>query len=97
MTEIDVKKTLKEKLDFDFKKYVILGACNPPLAHRVLSADPYVGLLLPCNVIVFEHDGGTTVSAIDPIALLGEVQNEILRSVAAEVRPKLERVIQKLS
>ncbi len=96
LTEIDVKRTLKEKLGIDTRKYVILGACNPPLAHRALSADPFVGLLLPCNVIVFEEDEGTVVSAIDPLAMLGGVQDQALEAVAAEVRPKLERVIRGL-
>ncbi|MHB0868795.1 MAG: DUF302 domain-containing protein [Chloroflexota bacterium] len=96
LTEIDVKKTLKEKLGIDTGSYVILGACNPLLAHRAISSDPFVGLLLPCNVVVFEEDGGTVVSAIDPISMLSGLQNEALESVAAEVRPKLERVIKKL-
>ncbi len=96
LTEIDVKKTLKEKLGIDTGSYVILGACNPPLAHRAISSDPFVGLLLPCNVVVFEEDGGTVVSAIDPISMLSGLQNEALESVAAEVRPRLERVIRKL-
>ena len=96
LTEIDVKKTIKEKLGIDVEKYVILGACNPALAHRAISADPYVGLLLPCNVIVFEKDGGSVVSAVEPISLLGESPNEAIQSVAREVKPKLERVIQKL-
>jgi uncharacterized protein (DUF302 family) len=96
LTEIDVKKTIKEKLGIDVEKYIILGACNPPLAHRALSADPFVGLLLPCNVIVFEKEGTSVVSAIDPIGMIGDTPNEALRSVANEVRPKLERVIRKL-
>lgn len=96
LTEIDVKQTVKEKLGLDFKNYVILGACNPSLAHRVLSADPFVGLLLPCNVIVFEKDGATVVSAIDPIAMMGNFTNETLKAVASEVRPRLERAIKKL-
>jgi uncharacterized protein (DUF302 family) len=96
LTEIDVKKTIKEKLGIDVEKYVILGACNPPLAHRALSADPFVGLLLPCNVIVFEKDGASVVSAIDPIAMMADSPNEALQSVAREVRPRLERAIKKL-
>jgi uncharacterized protein (DUF302 family) len=96
LTEIDVKATLKEKLDQDFIKYIILGACNPPLAHRALSADLAVGLLLPCNVIVYEEEGGTVVSAMDPVAMMSGVDNEQLKQVAAEVRPKMERVIQQL-
>ena len=96
LTEIDVKATLKQKLGIDTEKYVILGACNPPLAHRALSADSFVGLLLPCNVIVFEKDGKSVVSAIDPIAMMADSPNEELQSVAREVRPKLERAIKKL-
>ena len=96
LTEIDVKATLKQKLGIDTEKYVILGACNPPLAHRALSADPYVGLLLPCNVVVFEQDGESVVSAIDPIAMMADSPNEELQAVAGEVRPKLERAIKKL-
>ncbi len=96
LTEIDVKKTLKEKLGIDTEKYIILGACNPPMAHRAISADPYVGLLLPCNVIVFEKDGASVVSAIDPVSMLGDSSSEVLQGVAKEVRPKLERAINKL-
>ena len=96
LTEIDVKQTIKEKLGLDVDNYIILGACNPPLAHRAISSDPIVGLLLPCNVIVFEREGRTTVSAIDPISMMVGVGNEPLEAVAREVRPKLERVIQKL-
>ncbi len=96
LTEIDVQKTLKEKLGIDTESYVILGACNPPLAHRALSADPMVGLLLPCNVIVYQEGDRTVVSAIDPISMMSGVQNDALEAVAKEVRPKLERAIRKL-
>ncbi|MGE5620026.1 MAG: DUF302 domain-containing protein [Sphingomonadaceae bacterium] len=96
LTEIDVKQTLKEKLGIDTDSYVILGACNPPLAHRALSADPFVGLLLPCNVVVFRDGDATVVSAIDPVSMLSGIRNEALESVATEVRPKLERAIKKL-
>jgi uncharacterized protein (DUF302 family) len=96
LTEIDVKATLKEKLGIDSEKYVILGACNPPLAHRAISSDPFVGLLLPCNVIVFEGEGGTVVSAIDPISMLGGAGNPELDAVAKDVRPRLERAVRKL-
>jgi len=96
LTEIDVKKTLKEKLGIDRDSYVILGACNPPLAHKALSADPFVGLLLPCNVIVYEEEGGTVVSAIDPIAMVGGLESPALEEVAREVHPKLERAIKRL-
>ena len=94
LTEIDVKATMKKKLDVDFKKYVILGACNPPLAHRALSAEPAIGLLLPCNVIVYEDEaqGGSVVSLVDPIAMLGFVDNPALAPVAQEARTRLEKV-----
>jgi uncharacterized protein (DUF302 family) len=96
LTEIDVRKTLKEKLGIDSESYIILGACNPALSHRALSADPLVGLLLPCNVVVFEQGGETVVSAIDPMAMMSGVHNAALEGVASEVRPRLERVIQGL-
>ena len=94
LTEIDVKATMKKKLDVDFQKYIILGACNPPLAHRALSAEPAIGLLLPCNVIVYEDEaqGGSVVSLVDPIAMLGFVDNPALAPVAQEARARLEKV-----
>lgn len=94
LTEIDVKATMKKKLDVEFQKYVILGACNPPLAHRALSAEPAIGLLLPCNVIVYEDEaqGGSVVSLVDPIAMLGFVDNPALAPVAQEARTRLEKV-----
>ena len=93
LTEIDFKATMKKKLDVDFQKYVILGACNPPLAHRALSAEPAIGLLLPCNVIVYEDEaGGSVVSLVDPIAMLGFVDNPALAPVAQEARTRLEKV-----
>jgi uncharacterized protein (DUF302 family) len=97
LTEIDVKGTLKKKLDKDFRKYVILGACNPPYAYRSLEADLDVGLLLPCNVIVYETDDKKAyVAAINPISALEAIQSEELRSIAAEVSEKLKRVVEKL-
>lgn len=96
LTEIDVKATIKEKLNLDFQKYVILGACNPPMAHRAMSADPAAGLFLPCNVLVYEGDEGTVVSAMDPVAMMSGVENEQLKQVAAEIRPRLERAVQKV-
>ncbi len=93
LTEIDVKATLKKKLDVDFRPYTILGACNPPLAYRALSAAPEVGLLLPCNVTVSQIDDATIeVSLIDPLAMLGVVNNPEMEAIAAEARQRLERV-----
>ena len=93
LTEIDVKATLKKKLDVDFRKYIILGACNPSLAHEALSAELDIGLLLPCNVIVYEEGDGAVVAAIDPITVLGIVDNMELESMAEQVNTKLRRVI----
>ena len=92
LTEIDVKATLKKKLDADFRRYVILGACNPPLAHRALQAETEIGLLLPCNVIVYEADGGSVVSIVDPLSMLGVVENPALEPVADEARSRLRKV-----
>ena len=97
LTEIDVKATLKKKLDADFRKYVILGACNPPLAHRALATQLDIGLLLPCNVIVYEEEGGSVVSILDPIAMLGVVDNPALDSVAEDARGRLRRVHESLN
>lgn len=97
LTEIDVKATLKKKLDVDFRPYKILGACNPPLAYRALSAAPEVGLLLPCNVTVAQVDDGIEVSIIDPISMLGFVSHPDLEPVAEEARQRLERVVKALA
>jgi uncharacterized protein (DUF302 family) len=95
LTEIDVKATLKQKLDADFRNYCILGACNPPLAHRALSAETGIGVLLPCNVIVYEKDDGTSVVAsIDPEKQLGNVGRADLAPVASEVKERLRRVLE---
>jgi uncharacterized protein (DUF302 family) len=96
LTTIDVKETLKQKLNADFRRYVILGACNPSLAHRALNADLDVGLLLPCNVIVYEQDGGAVVSLVDPLVILGVITNSALEPIANEARDKLQRVAAKL-
>ncbi|HJW74454.1 MAG TPA: DUF302 domain-containing protein [Thermoleophilia bacterium] len=93
MCEIDVQATMKERLGVEGDKYVILGACNPPLAHRALTAEREIGLLLPCNVIVYETADGTRVSAIDAELMLGLVGNPELTDVAAEVRERLDSVI----
>jgi uncharacterized protein (DUF302 family) len=93
LTEIDVKATLKKKLDVDFRPYKILGACNPPLAHRALEAASEVGLLLPCNVTVqYVDDGVTEVSLVNPLAMLGVVPNPALAAVAQDAAERLDRV-----
>ncbi len=98
LTEIDVKETLKKKLGVDFRKYVILGACNPPYAHRTLQTDLDVGLLLPCNVIVYETDDQKAyVSAINPVSALQVIKNRELRKIAEEVSAKLKRVVDKVA
>ena len=97
LTEIDVKATLKQKLDVDFRRYVILGACNPRLAFRALSANLDVGLLLPCNVTVYEEGEETVISAVNPMAMLDIIKgDEVVRNVAAEASARLERVIASL-
>lgn len=97
LTEIDVKATLKQKLNADFRRYVILGACNPPLAHRALSAELEIGLLLPCNVVVYEEDGGSVVSIVDPLSMMGVAVNPDLEPIADEARARLERVMAALT
>ncbi|MEJ5250479.1 MAG: DUF302 domain-containing protein [Chthonomonadetes bacterium] len=97
LTTIDVKQTLREKLGVEHRPYIILGACNPPLAHRALNAEPEVGLLLPCNVVVYEEGEGCVVSAMDPSAAMKLVPNPELEAVAKEVRAKLERVLQQVA
>lgn len=92
LTEIDVKATLKKKLDEDFRKYKILGACNPNLAHQALLTELDIGALLPCNVVVYEENGGSVVGIVDPISMLGVVDNADLDSVANEAQTRLKRV-----
>jgi uncharacterized protein (DUF302 family) len=96
LTEIDVRATLKKKLGVQFRKYVILGACNPPLAHRAMMAEMEIGLLLPCNVIVYEEGQGSVVSIIDPLSMMYFVQKPDLGEVAQEARTRLERVVTSL-
>ncbi len=98
LTEIDVKETLKKKINVDFRRYKILGACNPPLAHKALSAVPEIGLMLPCNVVVYESDDGkAVVLAIDPVATIGAQGLPQLAEVAAEVRSRLAKVLEALA
>ncbi|MDA3900088.1 MAG: DUF302 domain-containing protein [Spirochaetes bacterium] len=97
LTEIDVKATLKKKLDVDFRPYVILGACNPKLAHRTLEAEPQIGLLLPCNVVLQESRDGVVLSIAKPKALFALVENSALDSVVGEVDERLRRVLESVS
>jgi uncharacterized protein (DUF302 family) len=97
LTEIDIKETLKKKLDVDFKKYKILGACNPPFAHKALVVEDKIGTMLPCNVIVQELEPGTIeVAAINPMASMQAVNNEELHKIASQITAMLEDVIKKL-
>jgi uncharacterized protein (DUF302 family) len=98
LSEIDIREKLREKLNVDFKRYVILGACNPPLAYKALQAEPEIGLLLPCNVIVYEIDGrSSVVAAIDPQSMAGIVgPNAAVEAVAREARARLEEAIASL-
>lgn len=94
LTEIDVKATLKAKIGEDVLPYIILGACNPPLAHRAITANPEVGMLLPCNVVVRETPGGrVVVEAMDPVAAMSIVQDEAVKAVAVEARDRLEKAL----
>ena len=97
LTEIDVSATLKKKLDVDLPEYRILGACNPPYAHKALTAEEQIGLMLPCNVIVYVNGTGeTVVAAVDPVASMMAVENETLSGLAAEIKEKLQRAIASL-
>ena len=97
LTEIDVKATLKKKIDVDFRRYQILGACNPQFAYKAMTAEPNIGLMLPCNVVVQELDSGKIrVSAIDPIASMMAVKNDSLGDIAVQVQSKMKRVIDSL-
>ncbi len=98
LTEIDVKATFKKKLNVDFRKYKILGACNPPFAYTALQSEDKIGLMLPCNVIVQEKETGEIeVSAVDPISSMSAVENKSLGDVATEIQQKLKRVIDNLN
>ena len=94
LTEIDVKETLKKKLNVDFKKYKILGACNPPIAHQALLAEEEIGLLLPCNVIVYEKEGKSVVSVFNPMIMTQLIDKEGMNSIAEEVKAKLLRALE---
>jgi uncharacterized protein (DUF302 family) len=95
LCEIDVQATLREKLGVDGEPYLILGACNPSLAHQALQAEPDLGVLLPCNVVVYERGGETHISAIDPERMLSIVENDKLRPVAADVKQRLSAVVER--
>jgi uncharacterized protein (DUF302 family) len=97
MTEIDVQAKLKEKIGAEFRKYVILGACNPELAHRALQQEIDIGLLLPCNVIVYEEDGCSAVCFLDPKRMVEATQNEVLKPLAEEASERLNRAFDRLS
>ena len=94
LTNIDVKETMKKKLNADMPRYAILGACNPPLAHKALTARPEVGLLLPCNIIVYEEGDATVVNIIDPMSMTDFIQDPVLEQVAEEARTRLKRVVE---
>ena len=94
LTTIDVQETLKKKLDVDMPRYIILGACNPPFAYTSLQIEPEIGLLLPCNVIVYEKDGRTHVAAFDPMVMTHIIENPDMVPVAMEVKARLDRVIE---
>jgi len=94
LTSIDVKETLKQKINVDFKKYTILGACNPPIAHKALQEEEELGLLLPCNVIVYEKDNKTNVSFFDPMVMTWVIDNDNMKPIATEVKEKLQKVLE---
>jgi uncharacterized protein (DUF302 family) len=93
LSEIDVRAALKEKLGVERGSYLIIGACNPPLAHQALEAEPDLGVFLPCNVVVYEAADGTHVRAVDPRSMLGPIENPVLDQIADEVKRRFTRVI----
>jgi len=97
LTEIDVKETMKKKLDIDFPRYKILGACNPPFAHKALTNEIEIGTLLPCNVVLYERDGKTVLSVLKPSVAMGIVENPDVKNVAMEVEKKLKNVFDSLN
>ena len=96
LTEIDVKATMKKKIDVDMAPYRILGACNPNMAHQAIGMEPKIGAMLPCNVILREVDGGIDVSAIDPLESMAAIDNDALKSVAGQVRDMLSEVVREI-
>jgi uncharacterized protein (DUF302 family) len=94
LTEIDVKATMKKKLDIEMPAYRILGACNPQMAHQAIGMEPKIGAMLPCNVILRAVDGGVEVSAVDPVASMQAIDNDELHSIAGQVRDMLSTVVQ---
>lgn len=96
LTEIDVKATMKKKIDVDMDPYRILGACNPNMAHEAIAMEPKIGAMLPCNVILREVEGGIQVSAIDPLASMQAIDNDDLKAVAGQVRDMLDEVVQEI-
>ena len=97
LTSIDVKETFKKKINADFKKYTILGACNPPLAYKALQKEEQLGLLLPCNIVVYEKGNNTVVSVFDPMIMTKIVNNENLKPIAEDVKARMERVLEAVS
>jgi len=93
LTEINVKETLKKKLDVKYEDYIILGACNPPFAYEALKAEKEIGLLLPCNVIVYEKENNTMISAINPTRAMSIIENDSLKEIAVKIEEKLRKVI----
>ena len=93
LTSIDVRETMKKKLNADFKRYVILGACNPPFAHKALQAEENIGLLLPCNVVVYEQGDASVVATFDPMVMTQVMENEQIVPIATEIKQRLERVL----